>query len=110
MKVEWWYDEASYHYSNCSKVYLARLTVRDDGTAQILTAGESLEFENEEAASIWLGDEEYSLLEFLREDHPSDARLVPPAVDSDAELRKRLEIVLDPPHTRDRADSVPGRV
>ena len=34
----------------------------------------------------------------------------PPAVDSDAELRKRLEIVLDPPHTRDRADSVPGRV
>jgi hypothetical protein len=110
MRIEWWYDEASYQYSDRSKVYLARLTVQDVGTARILTAGESLEFGNEEAAAIWLSDEEYSPLEFLQEDHPTDQRLQPPTANTDAELMKRLEIVLDPPHTPDRADSLQERV
>jgi len=67
MKIEWWYDDASYHLDN-TQVYLARLTIRDDGTAQLVTDGKVYEFENEEEASIWLTDEEYSVLEILIED------------------------------------------
>lgn len=100
MKTEWWYDDWSYHLDN-SGVYLARLTVRDDGTAQVITAGEIHEFENEDEASIWLGDEEYSLLEVLfeilvEEGRPVDPRITPPTAATDEELMHKMAIKLDP--------------
>jgi len=56
MKTEWWYDDATYHYSGNAELVSARLTTRDDGTVQLLIGGEGLEFENEDEASRWLAD------------------------------------------------------
>ena len=81
MKTEWWYDDASYHLDK-TQVYLARLTVRDDGTAQLVTDGNAYEFENEEEASIWLTDEEYSVLEVLIEDLQEQGLPVDPRLEA----------------------------
>jgi hypothetical protein len=81
MKIEWWYDDSFFRYPEDVEIALARLTVRDDGSAEILDDGQqSFEFENEDQASMWLGDEEYrrveSLVEDLDDEHrPVDARL-----------------------------------
>ncbi len=101
MKVEWWYDDATFHHSGKSTVALARLTVREDGTAQILTDGETMEFENEEEAECWLTNEEYSGLEAMFDDLkekgiPPDPRIKPPIATSDQELAGKLIINLAP--------------
>jgi hypothetical protein len=102
MKTEWWYDDATYHYSDNRTLSLARLTVRDDGTAQILTdGGERIELENETEASGWLLDEEYRRLDGLIEDFkdeglPVDPRIKPPSAASDEELVRQMVIELGP--------------
>jgi hypothetical protein len=102
MKTEWWYDDATHHYSGGRTLSLARLIVRDDGTAQLLTdGGERFEFPNEDEASLWLGSEEYRRLDSLIEDFkddglPVDPRIKPPSAASDDELVKKMVIVLDP--------------
>src|SRR5438093_605771 len=100
MKVEWWYDDASYHLDK-TRVFLARLTVRDDGSAQLVTDGETFDFENEEEASLWLTDEEYSALEILvedlREQHlPVDPQLEALAFSPSEEVRRPMVIDLEP--------------
>jgi hypothetical protein len=81
MKVEWWYDDANYHLDK-TRVFLARLTIRDDGSAQLITDGQVHEFENEDEASIWLADEEYSVLEMLVEDLREQGIPVDPRLES----------------------------
>jgi hypothetical protein len=102
MKIEWWYDDATFHHSGKSTVALARLTVREDGTAQILTDGETLEFENEEEAESWLTNEEYSGLETMFDEFEEkgispDPRIKPPIAASDQELAGKMIINLEPP-------------
>lgn len=100
MKTEWWYDDATY-YSDPTELFLARLVVRDDGTAQILTDGERLEFENETEASIWFLDEEYRRMKSLLEDFEDegatpDPRIKPPEAATEEELQRRMVIRLTP--------------
>ena len=58
MITEWWYDSSVYDID--AVVVLARLTVRPDGTAAILTdGGHEHEFPTRDAAEMWLTDEEY---------------------------------------------------
>jgi hypothetical protein len=116
MRIEWWYDDASFHYSAGAELDLARLTVRDDGTAQILTSGgEIIELENETEASIWFLDEEFRRLEDLLDDlreegRPVNPRIKPPTAPSDKELLPQMTITLDAerdvPSTT-RSDSTP---
>lgn len=102
MKVEWWYNDAVYHASDGAELPLARLVVRDDGTAHVLTdGGERLELENETEASGWLVDEEFRRLDSLLADRrdeglPVDPRIVPPSAASDDELLGKMVIVLGP--------------
>ena len=101
-KTEWWYDDATYHYSGDSEVVLARLTTRDDGTVQLLIGeGEVLEFENEDEASCWLVDEEYEPFENLIEDLnekgvPVDPRLKVPTATSPEDLSRQMVFTLEP--------------
>jgi hypothetical protein len=81
MKVEWWYDDASYHLDK-TRVFLARLTVRDEAPAQLVTDGGTYEFENEEEASMWLTDEEYSPLGILVEDLREQGLSVDPRLEA----------------------------
>ena len=100
MKTEWWYDDASFHYSGNTELYLARLLVRDNETAQLLLAGgEVIELADEEEASIWLCSEEYRRLEDLLADYVEDGitpdpRIRPPVGTSEAELLPQMEIRL----------------
>ena len=102
MKCEWWYDDANFHYSDQTELVLARLTVRDDGSAEVLTAaGELHQFDNETEASVWLLDEEYrrweSLLEDLQEGGAYvDPRIRVPTASSNEELRQQMVISLTP--------------
>ena len=101
MKTEWWYDDYAYYSSESMEIVLARLVVRDDGTAQILTDGECLELENETEASIWFLDEEYRRLRSLLEDFEDegvapDPRIKPPEAATDEELQKQMVIHLTP--------------
>ena len=100
-KTEWWYDDATYHYSGNSELVLARFTTREDGTAQLLIGGgEVLEFENEDEASCWLVDEEYEPLESLLEDLAAkgvpDRRIKVPTATSPEDLEQQMIIRLEP--------------
>jgi len=101
-KTEWWYDDATYHYSGDSEVVLARLTTRDNGTAQLLIGGgKVLEFENEDEASCWLVDEEYEPFENLIEDLTEkgvavDPRIKVPTATSPEDLNRQMVITLEP--------------
>lgn len=102
MKIEWWFDDATFDYSDSTELVLARLTVRDDGSAATLTnGGERLEFPNETEASIWFLDEEYRRLKSLLEDYkddglPVDPRIKPPEAATEEELQRRMVIRLTP--------------
>jgi hypothetical protein len=101
MKTEWWYDDATFHYSRGTELFFARLTVRDDGTAQLLTVEQVLEFENETGASIWLLDEEYRRLDDLIADQSEDGRAMDPQIaaptaTSQDELLRQMAIKLPP--------------
>jgi hypothetical protein len=103
MKTEWWYDDATLHYSDQQELVLARLIIRDDGTAQILTSGgEVVEVESEDEASVWLVDEEYRRLEdliedFMAEGRPVDPRIKLPTAESGSELLRQMVVDLRPP-------------
>jgi len=62
MKTGWWYDNSFFEYGKSDELVLARLTVRDDGTAQILRRGRSLNSSTKQRHHLAL-DEEYTLLE-----------------------------------------------
>ncbi len=100
MKTEWWYDDATLHVSGDTDLVLARLTIRDDGTAQLLLAGgQVVELESEDEASIWLVSEEYRRLEDLVEDwveegRPTDPRVKAPTGTSAEELVPQMVIEL----------------
>jgi hypothetical protein len=102
MRVEWWYDDATFHRSGNSELVLARLTVRGDGSSQVLLGGgEVIELENEPEASRWLVDEEYRRLDDLVQDCiedgvPVDPRLRPPAAAADEDLIRQMVVVLGP--------------
>lgn len=99
MKVEWWYDDAGYHLDK-TRVFLARLVVRDDGSAHLLTDGEAYEFENEEEATMWLTDEEYSVLEILvdlrEKGLPVDPRLEALTFAPEEESGRQMVMVVEP--------------
>jgi hypothetical protein len=98
MKTEWWYESAIYDMDR--DVVLARLTLRDDGTAQVLTdGGEIRDFASWDEASYWLSDEEYypldSLYESLAEQGVAiDPRITPPLASCDGELVRQMVIKL----------------
>jgi hypothetical protein len=101
MKIEWWYDDATFHYSDDTELVLARLTVRDDGTAQLLLeGGQIVELETEDDASIWLVSEEYGRLDDLVQDLVEEGRPVDPCIKAPAgtsaeELVPHMVIHLD---------------
>jgi hypothetical protein len=101
MKTEWWYESAIFDLDQTT-IALARLVVREDGTAQILTdGGEVLEFEKEDEAEIWLTSEEYrpleSLLEqFQEEGIPVDPRIQAPTAVPPEDLVRQMVIKLTP--------------
>jgi hypothetical protein len=100
MNIEWWYDDASYHLDR-TRVFLARLTVRENGSAELATDGGVYEFENEEEASLWLTDEEYSVVEILIEDLQEQGFAVDPRLKALASAPKEqsgqpMVIVLEP--------------
>jgi len=114
MITEWWYDDYAFDSSDATELFLARLVVRDDGTAQILTDGpEVIEFENAEEANIWLVSEEYRRLKSLIEDFaddglPLDPRIKAPDAGTDEDLARRMVIVLTPTEgPPDAAQTVP---
>lgn len=98
MTTSWWYESAIYDLDNV--VALARLTARDDGTAQILTdGGETIEFGSQDDADLWLTDEEYyhldSLYETLAEQGVAiDPRIKPPGASCDGDLVGQMVIKL----------------
>jgi hypothetical protein len=98
MTTSWWYESAIYDLDNV--VALARLTVRDDGSAHILTdGGEVIEFENQDEADIWLSSEEYYRLDTLYETLAEqgvaiDPRIKPPCASCDGDLVKQMVIKL----------------
>ncbi len=98
MKTEWWYESSLYDINGM--VVLARLTVRDDDTAEILTdGGEQYEFASQDQAEIWLTDEEYYTLDMLYETFaeqgtPIDPRIKPPCASCDGDLLKQMVIKL----------------
>ena len=100
MKTEWWYDDATLHVSGDTDLVLARLTVRDDGTAQLLLAGgQVVELESEDDASIWLVSEEYRRLEdlvgdWVEEGRPVDPRVKAPSGNAVEELLPQMVIDL----------------
>src|SRR5262249_54345231 len=101
-KTQWWYDDATYHYSSESELVLARLTIRNNGTAELLVGGqEVLECQNEEAATSWLVSEEYEPLSSLFEDLaekgvPVDPRIKLPTATSQEEFNRQMVILLEP--------------
>lgn len=116
MKTEWWYDDATLHVSGDTDLVLARLTVRDDGTAQLLLAGgQVVELETEDDASIWLVSEEYRRLEdlvgdWVEEGRPVDPRVKAPTGTAVEELLPQMVIDLDAANgtvTPDRPHSAP---
>lgn len=118
MKIEWWYDDATLHYSGDTELVLARLAVRDDGTAAILLAGgRVVELENEDDASGWLIDEEYRRLEDLVQDlveegRPADPRIKAPDGTAVEELVPQMVVRLDATNgtgASDRPNSAPVR-
>ncbi len=102
MTTEWWYDDYAFDSSDSRELFLARLIVRDDGTAQIMTDGpEIIELENAEEANIWLVSEEYRRLKSLIEDFTDegltpDPRIKPPEAATEEELQRRMVIRLNP--------------
>ena len=99
MKTEWWYDDATFHYSGDKEIHLARLTIHPNGMAEVLTANKRISFPNEESASEWLTDEEFSLLEILTETFeeagiPIDPRIKVPCATCDGELVEQMLINL----------------
>jgi hypothetical protein len=98
MKTEWWYESALFDLDNT--LVFARLTVQDEGSANVLTdAGERLEFASEDDARTWLGDEEYypldHLVESLKEQGiPVDPRIKPPVGERDDEVLKQMVVAL----------------
>jgi hypothetical protein len=112
MKIEWFFNDSFFTYGEDEDLALARLLVRDDGTAQVRTDAEVLEFDDEEQADEWLTSEEYGLLESLaeriaEEGFPPDPRIQAPAATSEEELTRQLVIKLDPPAYGPRAQPVP---
>jgi len=99
MKTEWWYDDATFHYSGDKDICLARLTIHPDGTAEVVTPSERIPFPDEDAANEWLTSEEFSLLENLTEafeeaGKPIDPRIKPPCATCDGDLVKQMVIKL----------------
>src|SRR5262249_15959279 len=89
-----WYDDANFHDSDETEISLARLTVGDDGAAQVLLAGgEARQFENEDEATLWLRDEEYSRLNDLPDGQAAAIR--PPLAGSDEELARKMNLKME---------------
>lgn len=101
MKAEWWYESSLYDVDNT--LVFAKLTVRDDGRAEILSdAGDTLPFANEDEAAAWLSDEEYypfdHLLERLEsENTPPDPRIKAPVERPGVELLPQMVVPLATP-------------
>ena len=98
MKTEWWYDDATFHYSGDSDLYLALLTVEDDGTTRLTLPERVREFTDEDDASIWLVDEEYRRLDGLIADLVEDGIPVDPRITATAAttLSDQMVIKLQP--------------
>ena len=84
MKSEWWYDDATFHYSSDTELRFAQLTVNDDGSAQVVLPGNRREFASEEDASVWLVDEEYRRLDDLIADLKEGGIPVDPCIKAPA--------------------------
>lgn len=104
MENTWWYDYSDFSYDDVGvrnqTLYLRRLTVNDDGSAEILfTTGYKELFTSEDEAILWLGDEENwrlsSLLaDLIKDDKPVDPRIVIPIGEKEAEIVPQMIIYL----------------
>lgn len=93
MLREWRYADGPYHYSDGKEVVLARLTVRDDGTAEVLFAdGRLRQFDSEDEARTMLSDEEYRYVADLIEDNRLSSSALPPLDAETQQLSGRLRI------------------
>jgi hypothetical protein len=81
MQTSWWLDWAA------SGLIWARLTVANDGSAEVLDCdGKYHRFADEQAARLWLNEDEYSLLQHMIEDGAVPESTVPPQALTDQEL------------------------
>jgi hypothetical protein len=79
MKIEWWYDDSFLKPETLGlrdqELFLARLSVNEDGSAQIMFPdGHKRYFGSEDEALIWFGDEEYRCLSSLIQDLAEEGR------------------------------------
>jgi len=73
----------------------ARLEVAPDGPAVVFDLdGKYHRFEDEQAAKLWLLEDEYSLLAHLVEEGEVSAGLAPPSASSDQELLRLMTVEL----------------
>jgi hypothetical protein len=83
---EWWLD-----YAALPDRFWARLTLYDDGSAEVLDLdGEVHEFGSREEAAHWLLEDEFTPMDELIEDGELPSSTAPPVAASDAELALRM--------------------
>jgi hypothetical protein len=102
MRTEWWYDDSFVDPETLGlrdqEIFLARLTVNDDRSAEILFPnGAKKVFPSENDALIWMGDEEYrrldSLIQHLTErGRLDDLPIVVPSGQTETEILRTMRI------------------
>ena len=82
MRTSWWLS-----WDAPERLIWARLTVADNGSAEVLDCdGKHHRFSDEQAAKLWLNEDEYSLLAHMIEDGVVRESIVPPHALTDEEL------------------------
>ena len=82
MHTSWWLS-----WDAPERLLWARLTVADDGSAEVFDCdGKYHRFDDEQAAKLWLNEDEYSLLTHMIEDGEVGESIVPPHALTDEEL------------------------
>jgi len=83
VETSWWLDWGALP----DRLIWARLHVAEDGSAVVLDMdGVYHRFPDQQAARIWLNEDEYSLLAHLVEDGEVGSGILPPVAASDMEL------------------------
>jgi hypothetical protein len=91
LSEEWWLDSSA-----LPDLYWARLTIFDDGSAEVLDLdGTRHDFALREEAVHWLSEDEYSRMDDLIEDGELPDTTTPPSASSDAELVLQMLVHAD---------------
>jgi hypothetical protein len=89
-QITWWLDSGALP----DRLVWARLSVSGDGSAEVLDCdGNYHRFENEQAARLWLNEDEYSGLAHMIEDGEVPSNLAPPNAPTDSELVKLMLVI-----------------